>query len=187
MLLVVCYICPTRIPPPSLSPSHFSSEFNLFCCAFVCKPGIAQGRDGAGGWGGDNCRFTQKSALLMAVFTAHTPKQLTRICTELWVWLPDEVCGGEKQKREELRLQFLLNVTVTPYLQELLHIFVIMQSEVWILTHVMHTHTHTCWCFLSSAPVPTWMPYHVPPCFRVWLYIPWFSEGFYVENIFLCF
>lgn len=52
---------------------------------------------------------------------------------------------------------------------------VIMHSEVWILLHTQkqYTHqTHYRWCFMSTEPVPTWMPYHVLPCFRVLIYIP---------------
>ena len=137
MLLIVCNVTfftlafPLPRPrPPSLysSPSP-ATELNLFCCAFVCKSGIARGV------GGCKQIHTERRPGAQAVpsnngsvYSPHT--KITCANKNKFGSLKRTFSGKsasvskkhKKVKSEELWLRYLLNVvTVTSYIAELLY------------------------------------------------------------------
>lgn len=149
---------PSSSRPPSL-PLLFAlsraTKFNLFCCAFVCKPGIAQG------WGVETVvDYTQRRDpehklhhLIMAVFTAPTPKWLVLTRTSLghreWLLWGVQLACQKTQKKDKKSERWRIMAPIsfeccynnTVYSRAPVYI-VIMHSEVWIPTHVMHTYTN---------------------------------------------
>lgn len=91
MLLIVCIVKFVTLvfslphSPPSLCISDSpATELNIFCCAFVCKPGIARGGGGVGGGDENSCRYTQRGdpehKLYHLIMAESTPAHQDNLC-----------------------------------------------------------------------------------------------------------
>lgn len=141
----------------SLSPSlpislSLSTELNLFCCAFVCKPGIAQGGMKTVA---DTHTERRPGAQVVpsnngSVYSPHTkitcanknqfgsPRTTSRKGSQLACQKKQKKWKKCKRWRIMAPISFECCYSNIVYSRAPVYI-VIMHSEVWILTHVMHT------------------------------------------------
>lgn len=160
MLLIVCdikfvtLVFPLpRSPPPSLISLSPETELNLFCCAFVCKPGIAQG-----GWKQLQIHTERRPGAQVvpsnngSVYSPHTKitcanknqfgslRTTSRGSQLVCQKTQKKQRNGKKSEHWRIKAQISFECCYSNIVYSRAPVYiVIMHSEVWILTHVVHT------------------------------------------------